>query len=59
MPEISGVLICLYKNTFMSGEQPLSRFNESVTLEQLREKIQEFAQERDWDQVVTVIFLNL
>lgn len=43
----------------MSGEQPLSPFNKSVTLEQLREKIQEFAQERDWDQVVTVIFLNL
>lgn len=36
----------------MSEEQPKTRFDSSVTLEELRERIQKFAEERDWDQVL-------
>ena len=39
------------KNTLMSEEQPKSRFDSQVTLEELRARIQKFAEERDWDQV--------
>lgn len=35
----------------MSEEQPKSRFDSQVTLEELRARIQKFAEERDWDQV--------
>ena len=35
----------------MSEENAAPKFEPSLTLEQLRQKIQTFAQERDWDQV--------
>lgn len=35
----------------MSEEQREERFDKSVTLEMIREKVQHFATERDWDQV--------
>ncbi|CBK21026.2 uncharacterized protein [Blastocystis hominis] len=37
----------------MSEEQPKSRFDSQVTLEELRARIQKFAEERDWDQFHT------
>ena len=36
----------------MSEEHPKTRFDSQVTLEDLRERIQKFAEERDWDQVI-------
>ena len=35
----------------MSEENAAPKFEPSLTLEKLRQKIQTFAQERDWDQV--------
>lgn len=35
----------------MSSDQSIDRFDKTVTLDSIREKVQQFATERDWDQV--------
>lgn len=35
----------------MEGEQEKPRFDKTVTLEDIRARVERFARERDWDQV--------
>lgn len=42
----------------MSEEQGEERFDKTVTLEMIREKVQQFATERDWDQVWLSLSMN-
>ena len=35
----------------MEGEQEKTRFDKTVTLEDIRARVERFARERDWDQV--------
>lgn len=37
----------------MEGEQEKTRFDKTVTLEDIRARVERFARERDWDQVPT------
>ena len=41
----------------MSEQISADRFDKSVTLDQIRERVQQFAQERDWDQVHSLLQL--
>ena len=45
------ILLVCFIILFMSEPQSSNRFDKTVTLDYIRERVQQFAQERDWDQV--------
>ena len=42
----------------MDGQDKKKRFDDSVTLEDIRLRVERFAQERDWDQVIFLLYFS-